>query len=59
MALQLIEPLTEMSIDNLPGIKCGKGVRLTNLPPSLIQFPGKFGSLNVSKTFRPSRPVRG
>jgi hypothetical protein len=36
MALGLTQPLTEMSTSNLPeGVKGGRRVRLTTLPPSV------------------------
>jgi hypothetical protein len=35
MALGSTQPLTEMSTKNLPGVKGGIRVRLTNLPPSV------------------------
>jgi hypothetical protein len=35
MAPGSTQPLTEMSTGNLPGVKSGRRVRLTTLPPSV------------------------
>jgi hypothetical protein len=58
MTLGSTQPLTEMSTRNLPG---GEGRPVRKADPTVICEPIVFkcGSLDVSKTYGPSRPVSG
>jgi hypothetical protein len=52
MALGSTQPLTEMSTRNLKkrnlGVKCGRRVGLTTLPPSVSRLSKQCGNLNLS-----------
>jgi hypothetical protein len=59
MALESIQPLTEMSTGKIPGGVKGSGcIRLITLPPS-VSWLSRCESLHLSHPYGPSRPVTG
>jgi hypothetical protein len=49
MALGSTQPLTEMSTRNFPGVKSGRRVGLTNLPPSMSRLSENVGASTSCK----------
>jgi hypothetical protein len=58
IALRLTQPLTQMNTSNIPGrVNRCRRMRLTNSTPSVSRLSRTGANLDVSKSYRPPRPV--
>jgi hypothetical protein len=55
LALDSTQPLTEMSTKNLPGGKVRPARKVITLLPSVSRLSRKYGSLDVTQLYGPSR----